>query len=358
MEKKDKKDKDKHDKHKHDKHDKHKHDKHEKNSKHKHDKHDKHDKQSKHKHDKHDRKHKDDKDKSNTDKHINNNTMNIIITEDDYYNKSEEFRVWLKLCRDGLFFEDLTTVEAKDLFQKFSKAFNKGRLPPMYYDGNIPLAVRGSIVKSKHKWDFKLNSSENIQLSDVIEDVDRSTRTGGVAVLDNISHGMTTGRKLDNQAIAEKAQLSTSSVSGIRSLAAPRGVSNLPAWMTMTMTEQTAATDNRSSVGMSNAAERYNSGRTTELKNINRKETHAVLMAEHLPDKALAGSHEHRIDKKRSIGDMLHGAHRYNEEERDGLTMSESVIMGGDSVNEYKQLAERSKMHRERHQDRASSRAM
>ena len=353
MEKKDKKDKDKHDKHKHDKHDKNSKHKHDKHSKHKHDKHDK---QSKHKHDKHDRKHKDDREKSNNDKHINNNTLNIVITEDDYYNKSEEFRVWLKLCRDGLFFEDLTTVEAKDLFQKFSKAFNKGRLPPMYYDGNIPLAVRGSIVKSKHKWDFKLNSSENIQLSDVIEDVDRSTRTGAVAVLNDTSNGMT---KLENQAIAEKVQVSTSSLSGIRPLAAPRGVSNLPAWMTMTMTmtDQTAATDSRSSVGMSNVAERYNSGRST---NINRKETlpHAVLMEEYLPDKALAGSREHRIDKKRSIGDMLHGAHRYNEEERDGLTVSESVIMGGDSVNEYKQLAERSKMHRERHQDRASSRAM
>ena len=351
MEKKDKKDKDKHDKHKHDKHDKNSKHKHDKHSKHKHDKHDK---QSKHKHDKHDRKHKDDREKSNNDKHINNNTLNIVITEDDYYNKSEEFRVWLKLCRDGLFFEDLTTVEAKDLFQKFSKAFNKGRLPPMYYDGNIPLAVRGSIVKSKHKWDFKLNSSENIQLSDVIEDVDRSTRTGAVAVLNDTSHGMT---KLENQAIAEKVQVSTSSLSGIRPLAAPRGVSNLPAWMTMTMTDQTAATDSRSSVGMSNVAERRNSGRST---NINRKETlpHAVLMEEYLPDKALAGSREHRIDKKRSIGDMLHGAHRYNEEERDGLTVSESVMMGGDSVNEYKQLAERSKMHRERHQDRASSRAM
>ena len=40
--------------------------------------------------DKHDQKNKDDRDKSNSDKH-NTITLNIVITEDDYYNKSEEF---------------------------------------------------------------------------------------------------------------------------------------------------------------------------------------------------------------------------------------------------------------------------
>ena len=40
--------------------------------------------------DKHDQKNKDDRDKSNSDKH-NTITLNIAITEDDYYNKSEKF---------------------------------------------------------------------------------------------------------------------------------------------------------------------------------------------------------------------------------------------------------------------------
>jgi len=271
-----------------------------------------------------------------------------LITEEDYYNKSEEFRVWLKLCRD-LYFEDLSTVEAKALFEKFSKAFNKGRLSAMYYDGNIPLAVRGSIVKSKHKWDFKLNSVENMQLSDVAEDVDRSTRIA-VAVTDDKSHGVSTIRKVDTRVTAET--VTVASVSSIRPLAAPRGVSNLPAWMT----EQQVSSDSRVQGRMSDVAGR-NNPRMTELKH-HHKETNAALMAEHLPDKALAGSREHRIDKKRSIGDLLHGAHRYNEEERDGLNVSESVMMGDDSQKEYQQLTERSKQHRERNQDRASSRAM
>jgi ABC-type Zn2+ transport system substrate-binding protein/surface adhesin len=57
------------------------------------------------------------------------------ITEDDFFNKSEEFRVWLKLAKNE-YFEDLSSKEARKLFEKeFMKDFNKGKLSSMYYDG-------------------------------------------------------------------------------------------------------------------------------------------------------------------------------------------------------------------------------
>jgi len=57
------------------------------------------------------------------------------ITSDDFFTKSEEFRVWLKLS-ENVFFEDLTSKEARKMFDKeFVKDYNKGKLTSMYYDG-------------------------------------------------------------------------------------------------------------------------------------------------------------------------------------------------------------------------------
>jgi hypothetical protein len=57
------------------------------------------------------------------------------ISEEDFFNKSEEFRVWLKLSK-GLYFEDLTSKDARKIFDKdFVKDYNKGKLSAMYYEG-------------------------------------------------------------------------------------------------------------------------------------------------------------------------------------------------------------------------------
>ena len=73
------------------------------------------------------------------------------ISIDDFFHKSEEFRVWLKISK-GMYFEDLTSKDARKLFEKdFVKDFNKGKLNKMYYDGNIPLEIRNSAVKTQHK---------------------------------------------------------------------------------------------------------------------------------------------------------------------------------------------------------------
>lgn len=57
------------------------------------------------------------------------------ISVDDFFTKSLEFRVWLKLGK-GTYFEDLTSKEAHKIFEKeFTKDYNKGKLSAMYYDG-------------------------------------------------------------------------------------------------------------------------------------------------------------------------------------------------------------------------------
>jgi hypothetical protein len=99
------------------------------------------------------------------------------ITEEDFFNKSEEFRVWLKLSK-GQYFEDLSSKDARKVFEKdFVKDYNKGKLSAMYYEGKIhlsrsrpgrnklklvysicifptgkiPLEIRTTAVKSQHR---------------------------------------------------------------------------------------------------------------------------------------------------------------------------------------------------------------
>jgi hypothetical protein len=59
------------------------------------------------------------------------------ISEDDFFVKSEAFRVWLKIERN-IYFEDLTSADARKLFDKdFVKYYNKGKLDAMYYAGKL-----------------------------------------------------------------------------------------------------------------------------------------------------------------------------------------------------------------------------
>ncbi len=89
-------------------------------------------KEHKHKSKDHDRERKSSsKDKDSKTEHSNINP----ISSDDFFTKSEEFRVWLKLSQN-VFFEDLTSKEARKIFDKeFVKDYNKGKLTSMYYDG-------------------------------------------------------------------------------------------------------------------------------------------------------------------------------------------------------------------------------
>lgn len=71
------------------------------------------------------------------------------ISKDDYFAKNNEFATWLKEEK-GKFFSDLSSESARDLFEKFVKTWNKGKLPSQYYEG----ITRGP--RSAHKWNIKV----------------------------------------------------------------------------------------------------------------------------------------------------------------------------------------------------------
>jgi hypothetical protein len=62
------------------------------------------------------------------------------ISNDDYFNKNEEFRLWLKLYKN-ISFESINSEDAHRHFNDFVKSYNKGKLPDMYYVG-IPADVK------------------------------------------------------------------------------------------------------------------------------------------------------------------------------------------------------------------------
>lgn len=70
------------------------------------------------------------------------------ISKDDYFAKNNEFATWLKEEK-GKYFSDLSSESARDIFLKFVKQWNKGKLPSQYYAG-ITTGPR-----SAHNWNIK-----------------------------------------------------------------------------------------------------------------------------------------------------------------------------------------------------------
>ncbi|KAH7528105.1 hypothetical protein FEM48_Zijuj05G0036600 [Ziziphus jujuba var. spinosa] len=111
------------------------------------------DKESSHKHSKRRlaRKEKKSKDKQKDkhrkgDGHLNYNFHEL--SNDDYFSKNNEFATWLKEEKD-VFFSDLSSESAREMFSDFVKAWNNQTLEFQYYEGIV------SGPRSAHKWKFK-----------------------------------------------------------------------------------------------------------------------------------------------------------------------------------------------------------
>lgn len=95
------------------------------------------------------------------------------INEADYYSKNSEFRIWLN-NRKGIHFSDCK--EPRKYFEKFVKAWNRGKLEDWLYDGQIPSRVKVASL-SKYNWNFEknLNDQEQQDISSLSNKVDEAT---------------------------------------------------------------------------------------------------------------------------------------------------------------------------------------
>ncbi|RUP49442.1 hypothetical protein BC936DRAFT_142500 [Jimgerdemannia flammicorona] len=93
------------------------------------------------------------------------------ISEEDYFAKSTEFRVWLR--DKGKFFDELTSEQAHEQFKKFVKAWNKFKLDKKYYSG-----IRSSQITAadttRYKWNFAQNLNRK-ELETIKDSVDSLT---------------------------------------------------------------------------------------------------------------------------------------------------------------------------------------
>ena len=98
-----------------------------------------------------------------------------VLTSDDYWSRSAEFRLWLHNSR-SLHLDELDGEKARQLFDEFCSEWNGQRLLAMYYKGIDSSALSGSVLTG-HKWRFVSAMSEEDKLANasVRDSVDTAT---------------------------------------------------------------------------------------------------------------------------------------------------------------------------------------
>jgi len=196
-----------------------------------------------------------------------------LISEDDYFSKSEEFRVWLKLAK-SIGFEALSTDEARAHFRSFMKEYNSRSLPDMYYQG-IPQEIREVAMRSQHRWKFKMSEDEKDKVVSVADSVDFITRADASNVW---------GRKHP----ASSSSLSSSSSSAVAS----------------TQHLQLRREEQR------------DEEKNNKISKVKRERERISNYLEDVAPREKSGSFEANLDKRRAAADRIHGARSEKEAKR------------------------------------------
>lgn len=101
-----------------------------------------------------------------------------VLSASDYFERSNEFRLWL-LEEQRIYLDELPTEKARKLFRLFGTLWNSSKLPPVYYQkGGIPETSLSASQRTRHKWQFvdKLSDADRLQLDSAKDHVDTLTR--------------------------------------------------------------------------------------------------------------------------------------------------------------------------------------
>ncbi|KAF9950998.1 hypothetical protein BGZ72_007441 [Mortierella alpina] len=102
-------------------------------------------------------------------------SMIQTISEDDYFTKSAEFRLWLKQAKKK-YFEDMSADDTRRYFRKFVRAWNSFDLDESYYKG-IRSAQLSSKGTTKYQWGFakKIAQEDKDRVESVRDSIDTMT---------------------------------------------------------------------------------------------------------------------------------------------------------------------------------------
>ncbi|KAE9026456.1 hypothetical protein PR001_g12193 [Phytophthora rubi] len=210
------------------------------------------------------------------------------VTDEDYFLRQTEFRVWLAQSK-GKYVDDLSTEEATKLFtDEFAKKWNRGKLSKMFYEG-LPESVVEQTKRTRHRWGFvaKLGEKEKFELATAKDSVGVATKK------ENLLSSGRTRESIGN--VSASFEESKSKPDRRR--------------------EKEDEEDNREDDRKRRKVERR------------REREYRDTMMEELAPKATG--REAQIEKRRQLGDKLHGSAKDREDTRDGLDFSDDFLMGG-----------------------------
>ncbi|KAI9004813.1 hypothetical protein CLU79DRAFT_782670 [Phycomyces nitens] len=104
------------------------------------------------------------------------------ITDEDYFEKATEFRLWLKEVKHK-YFNELDSSDSRYYFKKFVKAWNRFELQEKYYKG-LTSAQLASSDTTRYKWKFA-SKVDQYELDTIRDSVDTMTSRGAVKEMSN-----------------------------------------------------------------------------------------------------------------------------------------------------------------------------
>ncbi|KAG0167190.1 hypothetical protein DFQ28_005687 [Apophysomyces sp. BC1034] len=107
------------------------------------------------------------------------------ISDDDYFEKATEFRLWLKDAKHK-YFNELDSNDSRRYFKKFVKAWNRFELEEKYYKGLNPAQLSSSDT-TRYKWAFakKLDQHELDTIRDSVDTLTSRTGSGPSVGVEN-----------------------------------------------------------------------------------------------------------------------------------------------------------------------------
>jgi hypothetical protein len=104
-----------------------------------------------------------------------NRPPNILLDpENDYFSQNQRFRLYLyREC--GLTFDELSSNDARTIFQKFVQRYNSGELETGYYSSVLPIEAIEECPSTRHHWSLKISNDDEQQLNRLHQGVRKQT---------------------------------------------------------------------------------------------------------------------------------------------------------------------------------------
>ncbi|CAJ1951374.1 unnamed protein product [Cylindrotheca closterium] len=236
----------------------------------------------------------------------------LIDPVEDYYSYHEHF--WVYLYREeGVAFNDMTSEESKEAFERFAKEYNSGNLELEYYGDRLPTEVIEATKTTKHSWSF----------SNVLSDREKK------------------GLQTVQQGIRQQTEYNSK---GPEPKAPPGGAA---------MCKPTAAPKPTTTVEPPTFS-RKTPEEIQEERSANKRLRNHVRTVEEELQGGPKDFRERQLEKKRQQGDRIHGASRAREDA--GIELSDSALYGGDdNANRFEGALAREKARKaKRADDRAN----